>query len=365
MKGFLQICFLCIAIPCFAQNPTESAVVSSDPIATRAGMEILNQGGNAFDAAIAMTNALGVKSALSGTWLIHDVRASDSKYVVIQGNSSAHDYLAQKSALHKISPRLEKLNQVQESKPLISQYEDIKIITAPNKSGLAVVMALKILAGFELNDLSDADLKHLIVESIRRVNCDVLNQESNNLEPTTLLSENHIQKLRFSIKMNRATSTASLGCAMLSKAEPKSVNYSVLDEQGNQVAASLTENSAFSAPILFDMKEGVGSLGTSGAYKEPAVLVLSLLTALDDYYPQTWMLAPRFTQGAMADVIEFEKAFPVPLQNSLKLRGHQLREVHDFGDVQGIFWDKENNKVYAASDLRGKGLALVKKVGKN
>ena len=79
--------------PCFADGPPAHAVASAQPLATAAGVEILQAGGNAFDAAIAVSAALGVVEPYSsgfgggGFWLIH--RASDGKQVMIDARETA------------------------------------------------------------------------------------------------------------------------------------------------------------------------------------------------------------------------------------------------------------------------------------
>jgi len=87
--------FLCVFIftsSAFAE-PKQAAIASAHPLATQAGIDILKQGGNAFDAAAAITASLAVvepySSGIGGGafWLIH--RASDKKQVMIDGREKA------------------------------------------------------------------------------------------------------------------------------------------------------------------------------------------------------------------------------------------------------------------------------------
>ncbi len=74
-------------------TPSAVAIASAHPLATQAGIEILTQGGNAFDAAITVAAVLAVVepsgSGLGGGafWLLH--RASDSKQVMLDSRETA------------------------------------------------------------------------------------------------------------------------------------------------------------------------------------------------------------------------------------------------------------------------------------
>lgn len=75
------------------QLPKQAAIASAHPMATEAGHRILAQGGNAFDAAIAVSATLAVveqqSSGIGGGafWLLH--RAKDGKNVMIDGREEA------------------------------------------------------------------------------------------------------------------------------------------------------------------------------------------------------------------------------------------------------------------------------------
>lgn len=539
--GILSNFFLACAT---AQLPPQAAIATSHPLASQAGMEIMRQGGNAFDAAVAVASVLAVVEPHSnglggnGFWLLHDNRHRSARDIVIDaqgraplaafqdafqdepkegplmatipGAAAGIAYLALNYGklplartlqpaialaqegfvidenfvreLKKDQLYLEKFSsaqyyffkegqaptsgillkqpalatvlralaeaghsgfytgtiaqklveeikrnggiwaledlkryQVSVREPLKDQYHQMKIATIglPSFGGIGLLQALNILSGYELKGLSEADHKHLIVESLRRAFCDKAyylgDEDFIFVDIKKLLSESHAAVWRETMSMNHATPSLSLQCGDNVKENAHTTHYSILDQQGNRVSATLTLSRRFGsgfmtketgillnnemdnftfkpqaikgedlahqgnligagkkplssmAPLFFETQKGVGIMGSPGGSQIPSILLLALLSAEEDFLPQTWMMVPRFSHQYLPDVIFYEpQAFSVPLQHALKARGHQLRMTKEaFGNMQAVFWNKQENKVYAGSDPRGNGLALV------
>jgi gamma-glutamyltranspeptidase/glutathione hydrolase len=76
-----------------AQGPSQYAAASAHELATEVGMDIMARGGNAFDAAVAVSAALAVVEPASsgigggGFWLLH--RPSDDFSVMVDGRETA------------------------------------------------------------------------------------------------------------------------------------------------------------------------------------------------------------------------------------------------------------------------------------
>ncbi|MEN9704583.1 MAG: hypothetical protein RLZZ393_462 [Pseudomonadota bacterium] len=91
--GLLLSCSLHAADASRHAVPGKAAIASAHPLATAAGLEVLRKGGNAFDAAVAVSAALAVVepsgSGLSGGGLFLLHKASDGRNVVIDAREVA------------------------------------------------------------------------------------------------------------------------------------------------------------------------------------------------------------------------------------------------------------------------------------
>jgi len=98
-RPFCLLAIICASIFLSACQPVEikpgyaDAIASAHPLATEAGIEILQQGGNAFDAAITVTSVLAVVEPYSsgigggGFYLLH--RDADQKRIMLDGRERA------------------------------------------------------------------------------------------------------------------------------------------------------------------------------------------------------------------------------------------------------------------------------------
>lgn len=84
---------LCATTGVFAQGPGKAAISSAHELATEAGFEVLEAGGNGFDAAVAVSAALAVVEPASsgigggGFWLLY--RAEDEFATMVDGREEA------------------------------------------------------------------------------------------------------------------------------------------------------------------------------------------------------------------------------------------------------------------------------------
>jgi gamma-glutamyltranspeptidase/glutathione hydrolase len=225
-----------------------------------------------------------------------------------------------------------------------------------------------------------------------------------------LTSREHAISLGQSIRLERATPSVSLAGSGLPAGGQDTTHFSILDRDGNGVAATLSINYPFGAcvvppgtgillnnemddfsakpgvpnlyglvgaeanaiapgkrplssmsPTFVDSPDGVAILGTPGGSRIITMVLLGILDLADGNRPESWVSLPRFHHQYLPDAVQYEPgAFGEELVTALTARGHQLQPLDSqYGNMQAIYWDRSLGKVFTASDPRGGGDARV------
>ncbi len=291
--------------------------------------------------------------------------------------------------------------------------DDRELISAPPPSagGVALAQSLGILQQLAWRSADKLQRSHLVVETLRRVYRDrgLLGDPDFIRNPIPqLLAPSYLQQLARSIDPQRATSSVSLAPAPAWKEGDHTTHFSILDANGNAVAATLSVNLPFGAaftvpgsgvllnnemddfaaalhssnaygltgsaanqiapgkrplssmsPSFIDSPNSFAVFGTPGGSRIPSMVLLAMLSYLDEQPPSAWVAAPRYHHQYLPDVIEYEpNAFSPAELSQLQQRGHSLKAVERaYGNQQVLLWHKASGAVEAASDPRGIGLA--------
>lgn len=304
-----------------------------------------------------------------------------------------------------------------ERKPIVGNYRGVKITSAapPSSGGIALMQMLNILSNYPINEMNSGNRKHLIVEAMRRAYRDraiyLGDPDFVKVPAEKLLSQEYAAGLRASIRLDKATASASLPGIESKEESFHTTHFSVLDSEGNRVSATVTINypfgSGFVAPgtgVLlndemddFSAKPGVPNayglvgaeanaiaankrplssmtptflesdnalaiLGTPGGSRIITMVLLGSLDFMAGNTPDSWVALPRFHHQYLPDKIQFEKdALSESDQKILSDMGHKLKKLSGtYGNMQGIMWNKKTNIVSAASDPRGVGEAKTR-----
>jgi gamma-glutamyltranspeptidase/glutathione hydrolase len=306
--------------------------------------------------------------------------------------------------------------QIVERAPVVGHYRGARIVSGspPTSGGIALIDALNILDGFDLDAVDRVTRIHLVVEAMRRVHRDravyLGDPDFVDVPVARLINPYYAAGQRASIRMDRATPSASLPGIDAPGPGPSTTHFSVIDAKGNMVAATITLNFFFGSGLMipgtgillnnemddFSVKPGVPNgfqliggdanaiapkkrplssstptfveapnglmiIGTPGGSYIPGMVILGTLDFMDGKSAQQVVSAPRFHHQFSPDVLQFESdAFTAEERKQLEARGHTLREgTRKWGNEQVVTWDYKSGRVEAASDPRGAGVGLV------
>ena len=307
--------------------------------------------------------------------------------------------------------------QVVERKPVTGHYKGIKVTSAaPSSSGgIVLTEALNILAGYDLQKLTALSRKHIIVEAMRCAYHDrslyLGDVDFINVPVERLINEDYAAGLRSSIRLDKALPSSQLSGQIEIQTEGiDTTHFSIIDDEGNRVAATLSINFPFGSgfvapgtgvvlnnemddfdsapgamngygfvggvanaiapgkrmlssmtPTFLETDKEVAVLGTQGGSKIISMVLLGTLDFAEGHGPDSWVNKPRYHHQFMPDVIEYENgAFSTEELANLKSLGHELKPVrYPYGDMQAVLLNKATKQLSAASDKRGEGRAVV------
>ena len=315
--------------------------------------------------------------------------------------------------------------QLKERQPIRGQYRGWNITSAapPSSGGIALVTMLNILEPYDLPAMDEAERIHTIVEAMRHAYRDraqfLGDADFVDVPAKKLISRQHADLKRRWIKADEATPSATFPPVTASESKgADTTHFSILDRQGNRVAATLSINYPFGSgyvvahtgvllndemddfsakpgvpnayglvgsqanaiapgkrplssmsPTFIENNERVAILGTPGGSRIISMVLLGALEFMQGGDAQAVVTRARFHHQYLPDKIQFEQpALSDQVRQKLKQMGYMLAQRKSpygtdnavYGNMQAIIWERKKQRVEAASDPRGIGASQVR-----
>jgi len=304
-----------------------------------------------------------------------------------------------------------------EREPVRATYRGVKVTSAapPSSGGVALVEMFNILSGFDLDKEDEVTRKHLIVEAMRRAYRDraiyLGDPDFVDVPVANLTNPMYANGLRASIRKDKATKSNNLPGIEAAKEGFHTTHFSILDNEGNRVSATVTVNYPFGSgfivpgtgillndemddfsakpgvpnayglvgaeanaiapnkrplssmtPTFLETDDGVAILGTPGGSRIITMVLLGSLDFMAGNTPDSWVSLGRFHHQYLPDKIQYEEgALKASEMKGLQDLGHELQKTRwKYGNMQAILWNKKTDVVSAASDPRGVGAAQTR-----
>ena len=304
---------------------------------------------------------------------------------------------------------------VVERPPVIGHYQDARLVIAPPPSsgGVAIMQMLKMLDELNYADLDEQQRRQKVIEVMRRAYRDraryMGDPDHVPIDLQKLLSDAHLEKLASSISdeaspLDNPASTTDKGM--------DTTHFSIIDGEGNRVAATLSNNYYFGSGIVaegtgvtlnnemddFATRPGAGNvweltgnrvnaiapgkrplssmsptfiergdevvvIGTPGGSR---IITMVLLAVLDYLHEggrvSDWIALPRYHHQYRPDVVQFEPgAISEDEQFDLQSKGYVLQErSKPYGNMQAVWMNSRTGEGQAASDPRNQGKAEIR-----
>jgi gamma-glutamyltranspeptidase/glutathione hydrolase len=301
--------------------------------------------------------------------------------------------------------------------PVTGEYRGMKVVSAapPSSGGVALVQMLSMLAGFDFESLSDSEQIHLLAEVMRRAYRDraefLGDADYVKVPVNRLLSQKHVDRLSGTIQLDQATPSTELGSANVDAGKSTdTTHFSVIDKDGNRVAATLSINYPFGScfvaegtgvllndemddfsskpgvpnvyglvgaeanaiepgkrmlssmtPTFLETEDRVAVLGTPGGSRIITMVLLSTLEFHKGGSAGDMVNRGRFHHQYLPDKLFYEPGvLTEAVLKSLFERGHDTVTLDSgYGNMHAIVLNKKSMQLDAASDDRGSGSARV------
>jgi gamma-glutamyltranspeptidase/glutathione hydrolase len=307
---------------------------------------------------------------------------------------------------------------IKEREPVRTLYGGYELVTAPPPSsgGIAIAEMLNIIEPYQVAELGTVQRVHLVVEAMRRAYRDralYLGDPDFYPVPQARLTDvDYAAGLRAGIMFDRATPSDMLPGRDGLPEGTDTTHFSIIDSEGNMVAATLTVNTIFGSSFMvpgtgfvlnnemddFSAKPGepnafgligftaneiqpfkrplssmspslmlgddrTAVIGTPGGSRIITMVLLGILDFVDGNGPESWVSLPRYHHQYLPDIVFAEKdTFTAEEISALEAMGHTV-EVRDrrWGNMHGVMWNRKTGEVSAGSDLRSDaGSAIVR-----
>jgi len=293
--------------------------------------------------------------------------------------------------------------------------KDWRIVSAapPSSGGVALVQMLNMLAPYDLAAMDPGDRAHLTIEVMRRAYRDraafLGDPDQVDVPVARLTHPYYAAGLMRDFRMARATPSLPAGQVRAGGAD--TTHFSILDADGNRVAATLSINYPFGSgfvppgtgvllndemddfsaqpgvpnayglvggaanaiapgkrmlssmsPTFVESDDAVVILGTPGGSRIITMVLHGILAATSGTGSAAeWVAAPRYHHQFLPDEVLLEPDALTPeVRQSLRDRGHVLTVAkRPYGNMQLVYWDRVADRLEAASDPRGIGAAQV------
>lgn len=298
---------------------------------------------------------------------------------------------------------------------------DVYSMSPPSSGGIALAQLLNMAEYEQIPDRNDvyngikdhSNYLHNIIESMKRVYADRSEHLGDpdfwKVPVNELISKDYAKKRRNEIS-NNSTPSGEIKPGVFINESDQTTHYSVIDKDGNMVSVTTTLNNTYGSGVVVDgagfllndemddfaSKPGepnmFGLVGNEANAIEPGKRMLSSMTPtiiLKDGSPfmvvgspgggriitsvfttiinvidfkmplDSAIDKPRFHHQWLPEYLQYEAgAIDEEVLAKLQEKGHQVKQISDYGRVEAILVDWKNHTYYGHSDRRGYGAAI-------